>query len=259
MLSPQALIKGLVQRALPSSPNPDSANTDIALRQFSYGEVVTQPLIRREHNLADEGSYFVINNNQTGITPPLVTAFAATTPALIIYNNSSLRLGLLYINLMNLVAVTCTAGTAGQLDLSAALVIDNGNRYSSAGTVLPGAISPNMASGTAAGSITAYFGALVATAATGAVRTVIGQRMIRPLPVAAAMTVVGDTFQFNFGAVENACGSSITIANANIIPVPCPPVVIGPNQSMLLYLWWAALTPAGGAAGFLPELGFSLR
>lgn len=258
MISPQALIRSLVQRGLPPL-NPDNANIDVSLRLDSYGGVFTNPTVRKSHSLADEGSYFIINNNQTGITPPLATSFVATTPALVIYNNSALRLAVDYINLMNLVAVTCTSGTAGQLDLSAALVIDNGNRYSSAGSILPAPISPNMAIGSIANLITAYFGAITATAATSAARTVIGQRMIRPLPVAAAMTVVGDNFLFNFGGVENAAAGSITIANANVIPVPCPPVIIGPNQSMLLYLWWAALTPAGGAAGFLPEIGFWLR
>ena len=257
-LSPQALIKGLVSRILPTI-NPDSSNSDVALRQASYGEIYSQPLVRKAHNLADEGSYFLFNNGQAGITPPLGTAFSATAPALLIYNNSTLRAYLDYINLMNLVAVTCTAGTAGQLDLNAAIVIDNGNRYASGGSALTAPISPNMASSASAATVSAYFGAITATAATTAARTVIGQRMVRPLPVAGAMTVVGDNFLFNFGGVENAAAGSITVANANVIPVPCPPLILGPNQCALLYLWWAALTPAGGAAGFLPELGFWLR
>src|SRR5437870_2109328 len=87
-LSPQALIKGLVQRALPTL-NPDSANNDIALRQEPSGGIYTQPLVRKHHVLADEGSYWVANSGQTGITPPLGVGFVATVAALTIYNNDS--------------------------------------------------------------------------------------------------------------------------------------------------------------------------
>src|SRR6266404_1764008 len=146
MISPQALIRGLVQRALPSL-NPDSSNNDVAARFGSYGELYNQPLVRKSHNLADEGSYFIINNGQTGITPPLATGFVATTPALVIYNNDTLsrRLYLDYINLTSLVAVTATTSVVGEANAFFAAVIDNGNRYSSGGTVLPAPVNPNMA------------------------------------------------------------------------------------------------------------------
>ena len=134
MLSPQALIKGLVSRALPSS-NPDGANNDVAVRLDTYGAVYNQPLVRKSHALADEGSYFIINNAQTGITPPLATGYVATTPTLTIYNQDTLgrRLYLDYINLTNIVAVTATGATAGAANAFVAAVVDNGSRYSSGG------------------------------------------------------------------------------------------------------------------------------
>jgi hypothetical protein len=88
MLSPQALIRGIVQRALPTI-NPDSTNNDVAIRQGAYGEVYTQPLVRKQHNLADEGSYFVATNNQTAIVPTYGTSLVATSPFITIYNGNT--------------------------------------------------------------------------------------------------------------------------------------------------------------------------
>lgn len=260
MLSPQALIRGIVQRALPSL-NPDSANNDVAIRQGSYGEIYNQPLVRKSHNLADEGSYFIINNGQTGITPPLGVAFSATVAALTLYNNDTLgrRLYLDYINLTNIVAVTATTSVVGEANAFFALVIDNGSRYSSGGTALPAPVNPNLSNGTTAPNLTVNFGNITATAATGGARTLVGQRVTRPSPTTAALTLVGDTWLLNFGAVEALAATSQVVTNANFVPVPMPPVVIGPQQSAVLYLWWANHTPAGGAAGFLPEIGFWIR
>src|SRR3954470_18246381 len=104
MLSPQALIRGLVQRTLPSI-NPDSANNDVALRQGSYGEIYNQPLVRKAHNLADEGSYFVATNAQTAIVPTYGTSLVATSPFITVYNaNATARLYLDYIALVAVVA-----------------------------------------------------------------------------------------------------------------------------------------------------------
>lgn len=260
MLSPQALIRGLVSRILPSS-NPDGANNDVALRLDPYGGVYTQPLVRKSHNLADEGTYFIINNAQTGITPPLATGFVATTPALLIYNNDTLgrRLYLDYINLTNIVAVTATTSVVGEANAFYALVIDNGNRYSSGATLLTAPVCPNLANATTTPNLIAYFGAITASAATGAARTLVGERVTRPSPTTSALTIVGDTWLINFGGVEQATPSSITVTNSGSYPVPMPPVVVGVGQSVLLYLWWANHTPAGGSAGFLPEIGFWMR
>ena len=259
-LSPQALIRGVVQRILPSS-NPDSTNNDVAIRQGTYGEVYTQPLVRKSHNLADEGCYFIINNAQTGITPPLGVAFSATVAALTLYNNDTLgrRLYLDYINLTCAVAITATTSVVGEANAFLALVVDNGSRYSSGGTVLTAPVNPNLSNSTTTPNIAAQFGNLTATAATGAARTLVGQRVTRPSPTTSALTLVGDTWLLNFGAVEAMAATSQTVTNANFIPVPMPPVVIGPQQSAVLHLWWANHTPAGGAAGILPEIGFWMR
>src|SRR2546426_264684 len=108
MISPQALFRGLVARVLPTF-NADSQNTDIAARMDPYGGLYTQPLVRKAHGLADEGSYFVTNNAQTGIAPTYGTAFAATSPFLLVYNGQTANR--LYLDYLALVAIAAGAST----------------------------------------------------------------------------------------------------------------------------------------------------
>ena len=252
MLSPQALVRGLVARALPVF-NADNQNTDVALRQWPYGELATQPLIRKAHALADEGSYFVTNNAQAGIAPTYGTAFSATAPFIVIQNIGSLRC---YLDYIALVAIAAGASTTTAGYIAAAVVVDNILRYTSGGTALAAAVNPNMLSPNNVG-INAYCGAITAAAASGAARTICGVRNLRPSVSATVINVVGDMNLLNFGGVEGGAGS-ITIANANIMPQTFPPVIIGPQQSALIYLWFPVMT-APSAATFAPEIGFFVR
>lgn len=246
-------MRGLVQRTLPSF-NPDSTNNDVGSRLGSYGETYVQSLVRKQHNLADEGSYFVANNGQTAIVPTYGTALVATSPFISIYNgNSAARAYLDYIALTAVVAgaQTTTAGFT-----AAALVLDNFNRYTSGGTSLGAGNNANMASANASG-LTINCGALVVPAASGSVRTISGLRNLRPSVSTTVINVVGDMNLLNFGSVEGATGS-ITIANANIMPQAMPPVIIGPGQTALLYLWFQGVS-APSAATYAPEIGFWVR
>lgn len=251
-LSPQALVKGLVSRILPSF-NADSQNSDAAVRQFSYGEIATQPLVRKSHNLADEGSYYTANNAQTGIASAYNTAFTATAPFITIYNsNSALRA---YVDYIALVAIAAGASTTTAGYLAAAVVVDNGNRYSSGGTQLT-LQNVNMLNGSSSG-LTVFCGAVTATAATGAARTLVGVRNLRPNVSATVINVVGDMNLLNFGSVEGATGS-ITVANANIMPQAFPPLIIPPLMTGLIYLTYPVMS-APSAATFAPEIGVWVR
>lgn len=251
-LSPQALFKGLVSRVLPSF-NADSQNNDAAVRQLSYGEVATQPMVRKAHNLADEGSYYTANNAQTGIASAYNTAFTATAPFITIYNSNAILRG--YIDYVALVAIAAGACTTAAGYIAAAIVVDNGNRYSSGGTQLT-FNNANMLSGSSSG-LTAFCGAVTATAATGAARTLVGVRNLRPNVSTTVINVVGDMNLLNFGSVEGATGS-ITVANANIMPQAFPPLVIPPLMSALIYLTYPVMS-APSAATFAPEIGAWVR
>jgi hypothetical protein len=251
-ISAQAIIKGLVQRALPSR-NFDSANQDVAVRLFTYGEMFTQPLVRKAHNLADEGTYFVTNNNQTAITPTFGTAFSATLPIVLIQNVATGSVATqAYIDYITLTAIAATTAASAGVSTNLAVVVDNGLRYSSGGTALPVYNNPNMNSNTKS-VCTAYCGAITATVASAAARTICGFRTVRPAASATAMTVVGDQINLNFGGVEGGSAGSIVLLNPNIIPIQLPPVILGPQQSCLVYLWFNATTPAAGS--FVPEIG----
>lgn len=257
MLSPQALIKGLVQRALPSAPNSDSPNIDVALRLWNYGEQAIMPLIRKQHLLADEGSYYTCGNNQTAIAPTYGTSFSATAPFLVIQNQNTQgqRLYLDYAALTVGAAGTSTTGTQGQTAL--ALIIDNTLRYSSGGSNLTANIvNTNMASPQNNNGAAVYAGAITATAANAS-RALSGERIIRPGVSQTVLNVVGDMNLLNFGGVEGAVGS-ITIANANIMPQALPPVVIAPGHSALVYIWYPGAT-SPTAATYIPEVGFWIR
>jgi len=254
-LSPQALFRGLVARLLPAF-NADNNNNDVATRLWSYGEQATMPLVRKTHVLADEGSYFVTNNAQTGIVPTYGTALVATSPFILIYNGNTQSKNL-YLDYAALVAIAAGASTTLAGYVAAAVVVDTGNRYTSGGTNLTANIvSPNMAAGGAPAGILAYCGAIVATAAVAA-RTIVGVRNLRPSVSATVINVVGDMNLINFGGVEGSAGS-ITIANANVMPQAFPPVIIGPGQSALVYLWFPVMS-APSAATFAPEIGFWVR
>jgi len=257
MLSPQALLRGLVQRALPGAINPDTPNIDVAFRLASYGELYNQPLVRKAHNLADEGSYYTTNNAQTGIASAYNTAFTATAPFLLVYNGNTAgqRVYLDYLALVAIAAGACTT-TAGYI--AGALVVDTGNRYSSGGTNLTANIvNPNYAATTTTpAGVSVYAGAITATAASAA-RTIVGVRNLRPNVSTTVINVVGDMNLINFGSVEGATGT-IVIANANIMPQAFPPVVVPPQSSALFYLTYPVMS-APSAATFAPELGFWVR
>jgi hypothetical protein len=258
-LSPQALIKGIVARALPTI-NADGYNQDVAVRMGSYGELAVQPLVRKAHMLADEGSYYVCNNAQTGIVPTYSTSFSATTPLITIYNGN-VNNQRLYLDYISLVAIAAGANTTTAGFMAIAITIDNINRYTSGGTVLTSnVVSPNMALPANTSGAVIACGAITAASASAAARTIVGIRNIRPTLSSTVTNVAGDTWVMNFGGVENTSNGqiSITASVANIIPVPLPPVIIPPGSTMLLHYWTQGVS-APSAATYAPEIGFWVR
>lgn len=258
MLSPQALISGIVARLRPVF-NSDNQNNDVKLRLDPYGAPYTQPLVRKQHNLSDEGSYYVTNNAQTGIASAYNTAFTPTAPFLLVYNGN-LAAGAPSVNLdyLALVAIAAGACTTAAGYIAGAVVIDSGNRYSSGGTNLTGSIvNPNANAPNAPAGISVYCGAIAATAASGSARTIVGVRNLRPNVSLTVINVVGDMNLVNFGSVEGATGS-IVVANANVMPQAFPPVQVAPGWSALFYLTYPVMS-APSAATFAPELGFWVR
>jgi hypothetical protein len=258
MPSPRALVSALVQRYLPG-PAIDDVDVDKPVRAGRYRELYSLSLVRKAHLLADEGSYRLANNNQTGIATPAVTAYGATTPMLTVFNSDTVSATGKRIYLDYLALITTAAGSfaSAGVNLQIAVDLDTGDRYSSGGTDLSSLITnPNMDS--AQSSIAKVrFGNITATAATGAVRHPVGLRILRPVVSATVADVVGEQKMLNFGPVEQMLNGSITVANANNIPLAMPPLIIGPQQSALIYFIMNGTTP--GAVSYAPELAWFER
>jgi len=256
MAGPLGTATGIVSRGLPQ-PAPDLTYREDRLGR--YGSAMVESIVRKQHVLLDEGVYRITNNNsQTGIISSSATGWVATTPAAIVYNNDSPgnpAAKRIYLDFLNLVTTVVGSAASGLVNLQAALYLDNGNRYTSGGTNITGNIvNPN--GDTPSNSIAnVYFGNITAAAATGAVRAISPLRVIRPAVSGTVLDVVGETKWVNFGAVEGMLNGSITIANANFIPVPMPAIALGPNQCALLYLW-QNVGATNVAATYAPEFGW---
>jgi hypothetical protein len=243
--------RGIIGRMLQAlGQQADGAQSSPAgVRVGRYGEGYALSLFPDMGVLADEGTIFTVNNAQSGLaTAAAPTTFSATNPFLLIYNRDAQPNGKrLYLDTATLVATA--AGTAGT-SLQCAISIDSGNRYSSGGTEITSSIvNPNFdATG---GSVARVFaGNITATAATSAVRNVVGNRFLK-----GAIPAAGDTYVLKFGGVDaplltGSAGSLYTMVQ-NV-----PKVIVGPNESALVYLW---LPAQSAASSYLPEMSWVER
>jgi len=222
----------------------DSATPTPVRRTGRDGSDYVLPLMPTMAWLADEGSYRTVANAQTGLaTAAAPTAFSATNPFLTIYNSDSIGGKRIYLDYITLI---CTAVGTGAASIQAAVVVDTGNRYSSGGSSLTAnVVNPNMdvANGTIA---VVNAGNVTATAASGAARTVIGQRALK-----GAIGVVGDNYTLAFGGVDKI--ANIVTATLTFSSQSAPPVVIGPGQTALLHLWFPSQS---AASSYIAEAGW---
>lgn len=250
----EVLIKGRVSRDLPQKDTTGSRE-GAAIRINDYDEVFVMTPVRKSHLLANEGAYFTTNNAQSGIASPAVTAFGATTPIAVVSNNDTPGGKRMFLDYMAWITTAAGSFASAGVNLQLVVVTDAGDRYTSGGTDLSNNIvNPNQDGPVKSGIAKVRFGAITAAAATGAARVQVGLRIIRPVVSATVADVVGETKLFNFGAVEGMLNGSITVANANNIPMPLPPIIIGPQQCALFYFLMNGTTPA--AASYAPEFAW---
>lgn len=247
----ESFLKGWVSRVLPQA---ETDNDPGIVRLGRYGDLYGIPIVRKQHGLADEGSYFVANtgNPATGVaTAAAPTAFSDTAPFLTVYNQdspSNLNNKRIHLDFLRLTATA--AGTAG-VSFRAGVKVGTGSAYASGGTLLTPA-NPNMDVGARA-SIASVAVLPVAVAMT-APRVIVGDVYV--IPTLAAVFPVGASVLFNFGGVEvSGHGSIYATTTATIVQntVNLPPVVLGPNQSfVLLHL----LTSQSAASSWSVEMGW---
>lgn len=258
-MSLETIFKGRVSRALPQ-PDIDGGREGEPARIGRYDEVYVQTPGKRQHVLADEGSYFVANNNsQTGILATPAVGWVATTPLCIITNTdspSNTWAKRIYLDFAKFATTVVGSAASGLVRVEGAVYTDNTDRYTSGGSDISANIVSTNQDGSARSSVAKVrFGALTAAAATGAVRAIDPYFVFRASVSGTVADVVGEQKLLNFGSVETMLNGGIVIANANNITVPLPPVIIGPNQCCLIYYWQAVgATPV--AATFAPQLAW---
>lgn len=214
-------------------------------RRGRYGEEYVIPVSTGRHNLAEEGSYFsfITPTPGTGIIDGAVTTFVETTPSLVIYNGTGSQL------VMDFIRETCTVAPIGGTRVRRTITIDNGNRYTSGGTALT-VSNTNSKSALSASGVTAYTGALVATAASAS-RRIIADPIFRW----ATIGIVGDIYETVFGQ-QGATPSHTPIATIATFVKNVPPCVIGAGDSLVIVQWEGSQSTAPTVA---IEGGFWLR
>jgi hypothetical protein len=249
---------GVASDVLPQA-TPSNVDSD-PIRTGRYNEQFSLTPIRKQHLLANEGTYFVTNNNsQTGILSSAATGFVGTTPSCIIYNTDSStnqNFKRIWIDFVKLVTTVVGSAASGLVRVEGAVYIDTGNRYASGGTEITANISsPNMDIPKANSVAKIWFGAITAGAASASARAIDPYFIFRATVSGTVADVVGEQKLLNFGGVEGMINGSITIANANNIPIPLPPVIIGPNQSCVIYTW-QAIGATNVAATYAPTVAW---
>jgi len=222
-------------------------------RGARYGEQYVMPLHSPRHALADEGSYFVAVNATPGtgiaVTGSLTTfTDSGTTVGNLFMKNTESRTAAspkrVYLDYIKLITV---AGAATATTWMYAIVIDdNPVRLTSGGTALA-PLNPNGDS-SAVSIVTGSFGALVIAAATN--RRLISRgnfKSTTPLPYDVFVLVSGGAPGSAYAAADNVPGIFVDV---------CPPIIIGPQQNMLLSMWGLA---SAEIATFEHEIGWFER
>lgn len=247
MPPPSVLAQGIVARKK-GAPSQDGNRDGVPFRTGRYSEEYNLSLIPKNHLLADEGSYFVSSTPtpgtgiigiaaMTGI--PTLGAGTDLNPYIVAYNSAQPSDGTrCYLDALQL--LTITPGTNG-VGLNFAVQTDLwANRVKNAaamgGTLLT-PVNANQDDGTAP-VLKVWMGANVllgsnGTAGQGGSARLFPRRQFRPV-----ITVAGDIYAMTFGGSEQFVGSLISSGTAICQQsFNYPPIIIGPQQVALIYLW----------------------
>ncbi len=218
---------------------------------------VVAPLLNRDTVLADQGYYFTAISPTPGtgiantVTTETTLAQADVNPYIVCYNGSTVA------NPVNIyplyIRLTTTAAQAVAVVMRFTLTLDQGNRI----TTYPAAAGLLTINNVNMGSANRSQAQIVAgtgivCAAPTSQRRIVGNQSFRN---GAVINVIGDVYQFNFGATEQIDPMSLVETGTAICNVTYgfAPLVIGPGQSFFVHQWAAAQTTA---PAFEIEMGF---
>jgi len=209
-----------------------------APRCSPYSELMVQSVWGgKVPGLADEGSLWVATNvpGTPIIDTAALTAFAATTPTMVIFNGNTVASNKFLYPLRFKAQVTA-AGTNGTNWLGQWL-IDTGNRYTSGGTTLTLA-NTNLGVANTTTAAVVKFGAITAPAANAS-------RIIHSAGYRTVIKVIGDVIDFRFGETAPvATGMPLEGTTQLYQTVPLPALAIPPQCSLLWYEYAASQSVA---------------
>jgi hypothetical protein len=241
---------GRVSRVLPQ------VNQDLSLvqnqRLSRYGEPYVQSLVPTKHILADEGQYFVVTNPTigTGVAQALLTSFTNTSALFVIKNNDAPGGKRIYFDYMRLLL---TAAPAAGVSLEFALQLDSASRAPTAGNVAVTPVNVNSDSTAASvANVQAFNAAALTVPAPGSTARTVGRCRIP-----TGINVVGDEYVLQCGVDCPGSSSPLTAIRATQparLIAGSAPIVIGPQQSLVIYRW--ALTETTTAPSYEYELGY---
>lgn len=254
MLSPQAILKGIVNRAL-NLPSADGVETERAARMGRYGDIKVESAWPTDHLLADEGAYMVatMTPGQTNLFIGINATFSATLATIVLGNSDITGVGKrLYPRFIRMsVSAVAVSGT----DQRYAIVLDNKDRTPStlsSGTGGTGVGTPASATMYRAQPVCTnmdivtpnivgvpYFVSGVTGAGTPGLipapgplaRTIVANGTLKN-----SIAVVKDQYIVQFGGVDFGGTMTGAAAIAKIVD-HAPAVCIGPGQFMVFYLW----------------------
>jgi hypothetical protein len=206
---------------------PDGIN-NVPARLNKYAEAIVQAYGPNQG--VEEGSRFL---SATAVGTPIatttsITAFTAASPILLAQNKNGV--GGANITLDYLRMILSQVPTSAT-NWNWAGIVDTSSRYTSGGTTI---VPANLNTSGAGSGLLLVFGAIVAAAASQAVRTVhrsIGR---------SAIPVTLDEWLFKYGSQNHEGASSLGGAVALRMPIPGGPVVLRPGDTYLLYGWGTA-------------------
>lgn len=230
-------------------PTPVGDGVSTQARASRYGEPYVLPLFTTKHALADEGSYFTAMNATpgTGIAQTAaVTSFTDTIAFMVIKNNAAVGSNVrLYLDRLKLI-LTASATAIASVDFLVKLdTIDRSPTTASTGTTLT-PVNVNMDDSSASNAVIIAYNA---TASMTVAASSASARKVTRAHAATGLGFAGDSLIVQFGATEasstmgltavRAVGASQTVCEA-------APVIIGPQQTAVLYRW--SLTEAAAVS-----------
>lgn len=230
-------IRGNVSKLL-SNVSANADGTAAFIRQAKYGEQIVRLLSVKNSFFAEEGSSYMATTPTVGTGVALgvaaATAVVQTAPSILLYNNDAL--GGKNIIMDSIKLIVTGAGTAGtRLDCS--IFVDTTVRYTSGGTA---ATPVNANVGVASASIAKFYDASSAIVSPAASSNMV---RIARLLLRSQIPVVMDQYYLDFGGATYSGG--ITNGTAPLaVSVPVPTTVIGPQQSLLVFLHSASQSAA---------------